>query len=131
MVAVDEREGDLRRVLNFGHTIGHAAEAASDFTIPHGNAVAMGMVAVSRLAALIGRLDPAEVDRLRTLLVDFGLPVTIPPDLDRAEIRKYLLTDKKTVAGKVFFVLPEEIGRVIITAEVSPSAVDQVIQQDL
>ncbi len=127
VVAADEREGDLRRVLNFGHTIGHAVEAASRFEIAHGAAVAMGMAAAARLAVLCGHLADEEAERIMTLIVDFDLPVVIPPQLDRREIGNYLLTDKKTVGGKVFFVLPEAIGRVIITSDVSAAVIDKVL----
>jgi len=127
VVAADEREGDLRRVLNFGHTIGHAAEAASGFAISHGRAVAMGMVAAAELAVAGGHFAAEGVARIRSLIADFGLPVAIPDEPDRREIKKYLLTDEKTVGGKVFFVLPQAIGRVVITSEVAPEAIDRVI----
>lgn len=127
VVEQDEREGDLRRILNFGHTIGHAIEAASDFTLIHGLAVAMGMAAVAELAVRTGRLRQQEAARLRNVLNDFGLPASIPPQLDRNRIRKYLKTDKKTVAGRVFFVLPTHIGEVIITDQVPEADVEAVL----
>jgi len=127
VVAADEREGDLRRILNFGHTIGHAVEAASDFAISHGSAVAMGMVAAARLAAAGGHLPEDEAGAVRDMIAAFGLPVEIPAELDREEIKKYLLTDKKTVEGKVFFVLPRRIGEVFVTADLSGRDVDMVI----
>lgn len=127
VVEQDEREGGVRRILNFGHTIGHAVEAASDFTLIHGLAIAVGMRAASDLAVLGGHFAQEEADRLCRLLEDYGLPVTIPSALDRTVIKQFLQTDKKTISGRVFFVLPETIGRVIVTDAVKKTSVDAVL----
>ena len=127
IVEADEKESDLRRILNYGHTIGHAVEAVSGYSLAHGLAVAMGMVAAAELAVLKGILDPREKDRLQNLIEKFGLPVKIPAEYDRTRIRQYLLRDKKTIAGKPFFVLPTKIGRVIITEEVEDDLLPKVI----
>ncbi|NOX80186.1 MAG: 3-dehydroquinate synthase [Deltaproteobacteria bacterium] len=127
VVEQDEREGGLRRILNFGHTIGHAVEAASDFRLIHGLAIAIGMQAAADLAVRTGRLDRGQADRLRTLLSACRLPVTIPAELDRLRIKGYMQTDKKTVDGRIFFVLPTEIGKVIITDEVDEKDIDAVL----
>lgn len=127
VVAADEKEADLRRILNFGHTIGHAVEAASDFVIAHGHGVAIGMVAAAEIAVEKGIFSREEAGTLRQLLLDFGLPVSIPGDLDHAAIRGYMAADKKSVGGKTFFVLPEIIGKVIITDDVQDGIVDKVI----
>jgi 3-dehydroquinate synthase len=127
VVAEDERESNLRRILNFGHTIGHAVEAASDFSIIHGLAVAIGMVAALRLAVACELCKKSDAGRVAALINAFGLPTEIPPDLDRDRIKRYLLTDKKTVAGSVFYVLPTAIGSVVITNEVSDAQVDAVL----
>lgn len=127
VVEADEREVDLRRILNFGHTIGHAVEAASDFALAHGSAVAMGMVAAGGIAVRKGIFPEQEAARVRDLIDAFGLITTIPAELDRKDIKKYLLTDKKTVGGRPFFVLPTAIGRVIITDDVAGELIDQVI----
>jgi 3-dehydroquinate synthase len=128
IVAADEREADLRRILNFGHTIGHAVEAASDFSILHGNAVAIGMVAAARISAAKGLLSNDEVERIRSIIAAFGLPTEVPKALSREAIKGYLLTDKKTVSGRVFYVLPTSIDRIIITDEVSDKQVDEVLK---
>ncbi|WP_339137954.1 MAG: 3-dehydroquinate synthase [Candidatus Electrothrix sp. GW3-4] len=127
VVEQDEREGGLRRILNFGHTIGHAVEAASDFQLIHGKAVAIGMCAAAQLAVQTGYLSEQDAQAIRDLIARYELPVSIPPELDRQVIKKYLLTDKKTVAGRVFYVLPEGLGKVIITDQVDEHAVDAVI----
>ena len=127
VVEADEEEADLRRILNFGHTIGHAVEAVSEYKLAHGSAVAMGMVAAAELAVLKGILDRREKERLQSLIHEFGLPVTIPREYDRTSIQEYLQADKKTVGGRVFFVLPTAIGRVIITDEIEAGLIEKVL----
>jgi 3-dehydroquinate synthase len=128
VVEQDEREGGLRRILNFGHTIGHAVEAASAFRLIHGYAVAIGMVAAAELAVRSGCLAAQEAERIRSLIAACGLPTAIPADLDRKRIKAYLRNDKKNVGGRVFYVLPEAVGRVKITDQVQEQAVDAVLQ---
>jgi len=127
VVAADERESDLRRILNYGHTIGHAVEAASGYNLDHGLAVAIGMVAVNGLAVGKGLIQAAVAEQVRELLVDFGLPVEIPSEYDRQQIKAYLQTDKKTVGGRPFFVLPVGIGKVIITDDVAEDLLNEVL----
>jgi 3-dehydroquinate synthase len=131
IVAADEREADLRRILNFGHTIGHAVEAASDFSILHGNAVAIGMVAAARISVAKGLFTHNELERIRSIIKAFGLPTEVPKALSREAIKGYLLTDKKTVSGRVFYVLPTSIDRIIITDEVTDKQVDDVLEWSL
>lgn len=129
VVAEDEREADLRRILNFGHTIGHAVEAASDFRLIHGHAVAIGMVAALRLAVAAGLCKRKEAGRVATLIHAFGLPTEIPEDLDQERIRSYIKTDKKSIGGSVFYVLPTTIGEVIISNEITDSQLDILWQR--
>ncbi len=124
VVEADEREADLRRILNYGHTLGHAVEAESHFTIAHGMAVAMGMVAVNKIAVAQGILMAETAGEITDLISSFGLPTTIPPELNRQQMKEFLKTDKKTVAGKPFFVLPIAIGTVIITDDVDDAIID-------
>jgi len=127
VVSADEREGGIRRILNYGHTIGHAVEGASDYILIHGFAVSIGMVAAARLAVLNGVLTKDDCDKIFEVLQAYGLPVEVPKTLDRARIKRYLLTDKKTVGGKVFYVLPSQIGRTVITDNVAAEQVDEVL----
>ncbi|MCK5227919.1 MAG: 3-dehydroquinate synthase [Desulfobulbaceae bacterium] len=127
VVEADERESGLRRILNFGHTIGHAVEAASDFAIAHGMAVAMGMEAACKLAVGKSLFPSEDAGRTKELIRSYGLPVDIPKELDRDRIKAYLKTDKKAVAGRPFFVLPTTIGKVTVTDDVPESLIDQVI----
>jgi 3-dehydroquinate synthase len=114
VVARDEREETgLRAVLNFGHTIGHAIEAVSGYAgaYRHGEAVAIGMVAESRLAEGLGWIGPETTGRLVALLRRFGLPVSAP-GLDADALYEAMGRDKKNRGGQIRFVLPREIGRV-------------------
>jgi len=128
VVEQDEREGDLRRILNFGHTIGHAIEAASDFKLIHGLAVAMGMNVIAGLALRKGYLNKKDASRITLLIEEYGMPVAIPPELDRDRIKGYLKTDKKTVGGRVFFVLPERIGKVFVTDQLDEAEIDAALR---
>ena len=127
VVETDEKESDLRRILNFGHTIGHAVEAVSGYRLAHGSAVAMGMATAAELAVLKGILNPREKQRMVNLLQEFGLPVAIPTEYDRNKIQELLLADKKTIGGRVFFVLPTTIGKVIITDEIETEMLTKVL----
>lgn len=128
VVEQDELEGGLRRILNFGHTIGHAVEAASGFKLIHGLAVAMGMEAAAALAVLGGHFSEEMAMKIRNLLQAYGMEIEIPAAIDRVQIKNYLKTDKKTVGGRVFFVLPTAIGKVIITDNVTEEQIDKVLQ---
>ncbi|MDR9500717.1 MAG: 3-dehydroquinate synthase [Desulfurivibrionaceae bacterium] len=123
VVEADEREADQRRILNYGHTLGHAVEAASNFTIPHGMAISMGMVAVNTIAVGKGLLAAEKAQRVKDGLQGFGLPVAIPPELDRRQMTELLKSDKKSVGGRPFFVLPIQIGKVIISDEVDDALI--------
>ncbi len=127
VVAEDEREGDIRRILNYGHTIGHAVESASDFRLIHGLAVSVGMATAAGISHDMGQLAADERDRIIKILTDYNMPTKVPVNLDRKRIKQYLLTDKKVVAGTVFFVLPERIGKVFISDQVGDAMIDAMI----
>jgi len=129
VVSADEREGGSRRILNYGHTIGHAVEGASDYSIIHGLAVSIGMVAAARLAVTNGLLAEEDCRAIISILQLYNMPIEVPKNLDRARIKRYLLTDKKTVGGKVFYVLPTEIGKTVITDKVTEPQVDEVLNR--
>lgn len=131
VVEQDEHEGGLRRILNFGHTIGHAVEAASGYQLIHGFAVAIGMRAVAELAVRGGIAEPSVAEKIVRLLEAYNLPIAMPPDQDRATLRRYLNTDKKTRGGRVFFVLPERIGKVRITDQVNEAEIDAVLSGEV
>jgi 3-dehydroquinate synthase len=107
IVIQDEREGDKRKLLNFGHTFGHAIEAASG--ISHGCAISIGMVMAARLSEELGLMKCSETDRLIRLLTRYGLPVTLPIEIDR--ISEVLWHDKKKNDNQIDMVLLTEIGK--------------------
>ena len=129
VVEKDEMDLGLRNILNYGHTIGHALEAASDFSIGHGSAVAIGMLAAARISHMMGILDRNEVVRLKKVIEQAGLPTEMP-NLESTEIIKAMKHDKKIRRDKVRFVLLKSIGNVFITDEVSPSLVEKVLVGD-
>ncbi len=128
VVSEDEKEGGLRRILNFGHTIGHAIEAAAGYAITHGEAVSLGMVAVSRIAVMKGLFPQEGSDRIRRLLERLRLPVTIGREFEAERLLGFLRHDKKAQAGKVHFVLPVRIGETLITPEVTDAEVVEAIE---
>ena len=104
VVGVDLRESDLREILNYGHTLGHAIERREGYRWRHGNAVSVGLVFAAELARAAGRLDDATADRHRSLLAALGLPVSYPAGvLD--ELVDTMHGDKKARAGKLRFVV--------------------------
>ncbi len=112
VVARDEREGGLRRVLNFGHTVGHAIEHATDFvTFRHGEAVALGMVAALAASVTAGCCTTADAARAIALLAALGLPTELPANIDRDAVRAGLRHDKKRDANGVRFILCAGPGR--------------------
>lgn len=112
VVERDERESGERAVLNFGHTIGHALESVTSYRrFLHGEAVAIGMVAEAQVSAALGLCKPEVVSRLRSLLQQAGLPVSLPNDIDRAELAAAIELDKKVQRGRVKFVGLEDLGK--------------------
>ena len=113
VVMQDERESGLREILNLGHTVGRAIETVSDYTLLHGEAVAIGLAAQARLSRSFGYMSDDEVSRTERLLERAGLPVRIPESIDRGELLRKLYTDKKVRDGKLRFVLQKGIGNVV------------------
>lgn len=131
VVAGDELDArGLRIILNFGHTVGHALEAAAGYTaLSHGRAVAIGMCAASDLSQQMGVLkDAALPSRLRRILTALGLPVNVPAKLQRKKILEALFYDKKRISGKNRFVLVESAGKTRIHPDVPSERVDQVLR---
>lgn len=111
VVAADEREANRRQVLNLGHTIAHAIEQVSGYTITHGEAVAIGMVAEARLAVRLGLAAAAVPERITEVVRAAGLPIALPPSVDRDAILAATRQDKKARAGMVRYALPAAIGQ--------------------
>jgi 3-dehydroquinate synthase len=109
VVRRDEREGGLRAVLNFGHTVGHALEGACGAAMPHGRAVALGMLVEGALARDLCGFPEADLARLRSVLAGLGLDLQ-PPALSLERLAPYLRLDKKRRAGELRLALPTAIG---------------------
>lgn len=110
VVAGDERESGRRAMLNFGHTVAHAVEAASGFTVKHGSAVSCGMCVEAALAVQATGFPARDVARIQTLLARFGLPTRPPEGLDVESLVAATRLDKKNRAGGVRYALPRKIG---------------------
>ena len=129
VVAADEREGGLRAILNYGHTLGHVVEALCGYgTYLHGEAVGIGMVAAGELALAMGLWSDQDQARQRAVIGAAGLPMAWP-DLDPQAVLQCLQGDKKVRDGQVRFVLPTGIGSVEIRNDVSASTVVAALQR--
>lgn len=110
IVSADERETGRRAVLNAGHTVAHALEQATDYAIPHGEAVALGLVAECELATRLGRAAPAVRERVQGLLQRLGLPVRLPRPVPAVTLLAAMAGDKKNRASRIRFALPGALG---------------------
>ncbi|MFN3323552.1 MAG: 3-dehydroquinate synthase [Bryobacteraceae bacterium] len=131
VVSADEKEGDLRRILNYGHTVGHALEAETAYArFLHGEAVAFGMKAATILSHLTGDLSDADRDEILRAIDRYG---AIPPvtGITAESLAARLRSDKKTIQGKVHFVLATGIGRVRIASGIDEQLVLQAIRSAL
>jgi 3-dehydroquinate synthase len=131
VVSADERESDLRRILNFGHTFGHALEAETGYTrFLHGEAVAFGMRAAIHLAQTTGHLSAEDAVEMLEIIGQYG---TIPSlrSVSVENLLPRLLHDKKTVRGRVHFVLPVRIGEVTVVPGVPEVAVREALRSVL
>ncbi|AFY47749.1 3-dehydroquinate synthase [Nostoc sp. PCC 7524] len=130
VVGKDEKEGGIRAILNYGHTIGHAVESLTGYRlVNHGEAVAIGMVAAGQIAVELGMWQQEETERQNALIQKAGLPTKLPEGLDIEGIIDALQLDKKVKNGKVRFILPTQIGVVTITDEVPADIIRQVLQK--
>jgi 3-dehydroquinate synthase len=128
IVSADEKEGGLRRVLNFGHTLGHALETATSYRhFLHGEAVAWGMVAAAKIADEIRFSNNGTFDRIRDASLSWGsLPKV---NVTTSKAMTLIRSDKKTESGIVNFVLPKEIGKVEVVKHVPEQAVAAALAQ--
>ena len=127
IVSADERESGVRRVLNLGHTAGHALEAVTKYRrFRHGEAVAYGMLTAAELAHARGVLSAEDREVLQALIVKMG---PLPPvgDLETAHVVEAVSRDKKVVDGTLHYVLPVEIGRTVIATDVTGAELHQAL----
>jgi 3-dehydroquinate synthase len=127
VVSSDEKEGDLRRILNFGHTFGHALEAETQYArFLHGEAVAWGMRAAVYLAESSGYLSAEDSVDILNLIQQYG-PIPALDGISAENLFALLVHDKKTVKGKVHFVLPVRIGEVTVASDIDEKLVMEAI----
>jgi len=111
VVEVDEKEDDLRAILNFGHTIGHAIETVQNFQLLHGECVAIGIVGAYRLSFYLNVVTEAMVEEVKAILLKLDLPISLP-GLDVDKVYNQIFYDKKVKDDNLKFVLPRKIGEV-------------------
>ena len=110
VVAADEKESQLREILNYGHTLAHAIERRERYRWRHGAAVSVGLVFAAELGRLAGRLDDETADRHRAILTALGLPVSYDADAF-PQLLEYMAGDKKTRAGVLRFVVLDGLAK--------------------
>lgn len=130
VVAEDERETGLRAVLNFGHTVGHAVESAAHFMRTHGACVGLGMCAAAAIAQQRGMITEATTERLKRVLTLYGFDTQIS-GITADEVYAFMKNDKKKADGKLKFVLPQSIGSVMITDDVTQEEIAYGVQSVL
>jgi 3-dehydroquinate synthase len=129
VVARDEREHNLRAILNFGHTFGHAIEAATSYEkYLHGEAVALGMIIAADLSCRLGMIDAAIKERLRDILARAGLPIEAPR-IGAARAYELMQMDKKVLGGTIRLVLLEKLGRAIVSDQYPKAALEATLAE--
>jgi len=133
IVKKDPNEKELRKVLNFGHTIGHAIESlswSSNKPLVHGEAVAIGMITEARLSNFLGILSKNNLNKIEKLIIGACLPIKIK-NIKSEDIIKMILIDKKNSSGKINWSLPEKIGKVLINVNVQKNLVTKAVESIL
>ncbi|MEW6358415.1 MAG: 3-dehydroquinate synthase [Planctomycetota bacterium] len=127
VVEADEKEQDLRAILNYGHTVGHAIESLTDYTkYRHGEAVAVGMICAARIGRALGLLTDEDVARHERILSRFGLPVRLDGE-DVEKIMDQLYRDKKTVSGTLRLVVLDGIGNAVVRDDVPDDVIRKAV----
>ena len=120
IVSVDDREtSGERALLNFGHTVGHGIERATDFRIPHGDCISIGMVAACAVSIKRAALSANQREEVVALLEKFSLPTQLPAEVDREKIIDAIAHDKKFSAGQIRFVVTPKIGEAHVSSDVT------------
>ena len=120
VVEKDEKENDLRRILNFGHTVGHAIELLMNYKLSHGEAIAIGMMVETKISVSMGLIEPDSLPCMEFLLSMYHLPTTLPPQVQLQKLFTTTLLDKKAKAGAVHYTLLEEIGKAKVGIPLTP-----------
>lgn len=136
VVEKDEKESNFRKILNFGHTIGHAIENLSNYSMTHGNAISIGMVIEGKIAAKLGLWSNLDLKKLESLLNKTGLPTQLPSNSNHNEIINAMKIDKKTRKGKIEMSLPSSIGNMTkenesFSIRINEKTITNVLKQEL
>ena len=132
VVSKDEKEGNLRAILNYGHTVGHAIESVTNYRLyNHGEAVGLGMIIAGAIAVDLELWSAKEQAQQVAIITKTRLPQTLPADIDLDAIVAAMSTDKKVEAGKVRFILPTAIGAVTLSDRVTGDLVKQNLRKIL
>lgn len=127
VVQADETESGRRRVLNLGHTVGHALEKVSNYRIRHGDAVALGMIAAARLSVRLGKYSEGDLERLERLCEAWEFPSRIPATHSPEDILEALKADKKRIQGTLHFILPISIGDVADVSDINDRDLKEIL----
>jgi 3-dehydroquinate synthase len=128
IVSRDEKDMGIRNILNFGHTVGHAVEAVTNFQVSHGQAVSIGMAAAAKIAVELDIMSANHLIRLIKILTEMGLKTSLP-QVEVKDIMQAMQFDKKVLHGKIRLILPRSIGQVFITDDVNPGVVEKVLRE--
>ena len=128
VVAADEREAGIRALLNYGHTFGHAVELLSDFSIGHGEGVAVGMCCAGELAARLGLWTRKEAERQKRAIAALGLPVALPRHCTVPAMLEAMRRDKKNRDGAIALVLPRRIGAAEVNRDVADAEIGAALE---
>lgn len=128
VVGRDFKESKLREILNYGHTLGHAIEKDSKYRLRHGEAVAIGLVFAAELSQILGGLSKSEVERHRSLLKAFNLPITYPKS-KLVTLIKIMQADKKVKAGRIRFIGLSRVGKPIWLESVSKADISRAYER--
>lgn len=129
LIALDERENNLRALLNLGHTYGHAIEVHAGYgNWLHGEAISVGIVMAARTSELLGYLTKQDFKRIITLLKRIGLPIKGPKNMSAASYLPYMMRDKKVISGEIRLVLPISIGKAKIYSNVDKNIILSAIK---
>jgi 3-dehydroquinate synthase len=128
IVKQDEKEQNLRAVLNYGHTYAHAIETATNYTqYTHGEAVSIGMSCAAHAAKELGLIDLSFIQRQDSLSQQLGLPIILP-DIDNSTLINLMKKDKKSLSGKINLIVPEKVGKVIKATNVATTIINNALK---
>lgn len=128
IVQADEKESGYRRVLNLGHTVGHALEKLTGYRLRHGDCVATGMVAAATLSHRLGKMQAEDLQRLESICLTWGMPIRIPASIESRAIIDAIHTDKKRIGEKLHFIMPVRIGKVIEFTDIDHGEFTKVLK---